>query len=75
MIRFIAWVICKILFRHRAEGHENLPTTGPFLLAVNIRKIAFEWGKGTGHGPHAGGYGFCLDAQAMDSLCRGRAKA
>lgn len=28
-----------------------------------------------GHGPHAGGYGFCLDAQAMDSLCRGRAKA
>lgn len=40
-----------------------------------VRKIAFEWGKGTGHGPHAGGYGFCLDAQAMDSLCRGRAKA
>ena len=35
LIRFIAWVICKILFRHRAVGHENLPTTGPFLLAVN----------------------------------------
>lgn len=35
MIRFIAWLICKILFRHRVEGHGNLPTSGPFLLAVN----------------------------------------
>lgn len=28
-------MICKVLFRHRVEGHENLPTTGPFLVAVN----------------------------------------
>ena len=28
-------MICKVLFRHRVEGHENLPTSGPFLLAVN----------------------------------------
>ncbi|OUU23575.1 MAG: hypothetical protein CBC13_05275 [Planctomycetia bacterium TMED53] len=35
VIRAIAWLICKTLFRHRVEGHELLPRSGPFLLAVN----------------------------------------
>ena len=35
LIRGTAWFFCKILFRHRVRGHENIPKEGPFLLAVN----------------------------------------
>lgn len=35
LMRALAWLGCRILFRHRGVGVEKVPTTGPFLLAVN----------------------------------------
>ncbi len=33
--RFVAWVLCVILFRHRGVGLQKVPAEGGFLLAVN----------------------------------------
>ena len=31
----VSWPVVKIVFRHRATGAENVPTTGGFVLAAN----------------------------------------
>ncbi|HNS22277.1 MAG TPA: (d)CMP kinase [Sedimentisphaerales bacterium] len=33
--RSVCWVFCKVFFRYRAYGRENLPRTGAFILAGN----------------------------------------
>ncbi len=33
--RSMCWVFCKLFFRYRAYGRENLPRAGPFILAGN----------------------------------------
>ena len=34
-MRFLAWVLCKLLFRLQAKGVENIPRRGGFILASN----------------------------------------
>ncbi|MEN6578240.1 MAG: (d)CMP kinase [Phycisphaerales bacterium] len=35
LARFMCRVFCEVFFRYRAYGRENLPCTGPFILAGN----------------------------------------
>lgn len=35
LVGAVSWPIVKVVFRHRAEGTENVPRTGGFVLAAN----------------------------------------
>ena len=35
LLRFFAWILAKVMYRIRVIGYENLPATGPAVLAAN----------------------------------------
>lgn len=35
LLRFVAWVLSRLVYRYRVQGDEHIPTTGPAILACN----------------------------------------
>lgn len=35
LLRFVAWVLSRLVYRYRVLGDEHIPTTGPAILACN----------------------------------------
>jgi 1-acyl-sn-glycerol-3-phosphate acyltransferase len=35
LLRFVAWVLSRLVYRYKVQGDEHIPTTGPAVLACN----------------------------------------